>query len=207
MFKKLSYSILTLAFLPVALGFFILPVQASVEIGQPAPNFSAVDIHGKEFTLSEQAGKIVVLEWTNHECPFVKKHYEPNNMQSLQKTATENGVVWVTIVSSAVGKQGHMSAEDAVKLEQEVGAYATTRILDESGTIGQLYAAKTTPHMYVINTDGTLAYAGAIDDNPSPDSKTIEGSKNYVTAALDDLAAGRSVETPLTSPYGCSVKY
>ena len=128
-------------------------------------------------------------------------------MQSIQKSATENGVVWVSIVSSAPEKQGHMSAEEAQALVKEVGANATTRILDESGEIGKMYDAKTTPHMFVISPEGKLVYNGAIDDNPNPDPSSIAKSKNLVIAALDDLSAGRSVEIPRTAPYGCSVKY
>lgn len=207
MFKKVTYGLLALTFLPLGLGWFTLPVQASVEVGQMAPDFTATDIHGKEFKLSDQAGKIVVLEWSNPGCPFVKKHYESNNMQTLQQSATDKGVVWVSVVSSAKDKQGNMTAEEAVKYEESAGTHASARILDESGEIGKMYDAKTTPHMFVIGKDGKLAYAGAIDDNPSPDPKTIEGSKNYVMAAIDDLEAGRSVETSTTAPYGCSVKY
>ena len=207
MFKKIAYFTLALTFVPLALGWVSVPVHASVEIGKPAPNFTATDIHGKPFNLEDHKGKTVVLEWTNHQCPFVVKHYSTNNMQNTQKTATENGIVWVSIVSSAKGKQGNVSAEEAMTIENEAGAHATTRILDESGEIGKLYDAKTTPHMFVISAEGNLAYAGAIDDNPNPNPKSVEGSKNLVLAALDDLSAGRVVEIPRTAPYGCSVKY
>ena len=184
-----------------------MPVHAAVEVGEPAPSFTATDIHGNEFNLEDQQGKIVVLEWTNHLCPFVKKHYETNNMQNTQKTATDNGVIWVSIVSSAEGKQGYVSAQEALQIEQDAGAHATTRILDPSGEIGQLYGAQTTPHMFVISAEGNLIYAGAIDDKPGPNPDSVEGAKNLVLAALDDLSAGRAVETPRTAPYGCSVKY
>lgn len=207
MFKKITYLTLAFAFIPLALGWVSIPVQASVEIGEAAPNFTATDIHGNSFNLEDQKGKIVVLEWTNHLCPFVKKHYGTNNMQNTQKTATDNGVVWVSIVSSAEGKQGHVSAEKAIAIETEVGAHATTRILDASGEIGTLYAAKTTPHMFVISTKGNIAYTGAIDSNPSPNPKAVENATNLVLAALDDLSAGRVVKVPRTAPYGCSVKY
>lgn len=207
MFRKLSYFLLALSFVPVTLGWVTMPVHASVEVGQAAPDFTATDIHGKTFKLSDHKGKPVVLEWTNDQCPFVKKHYGTQNMQNTQKTATDNGAIWVSIVSSAPGKQGHMTAEDALKLEKEAGANATTRIMDESGEIGKLFAAKTTPHMFVISGEGLVAYAGAIDDNPNPDPKSVEGAKNFVLAALDDLAAKRPVETPVTVPYGCAVKY
>lgn len=208
MLKKLAYCLVALTMIPVTLGWVTLPVHASAaEVGKPAPDFTATDINGKEFKLSDQKGKIVVLEWTNHECPFVVKHYSTKNMQNTQKTATDKGVVWVSIVSSAPSKQGHMSAEDAVKLVTEQGANATTRIMDETGTIGKSYGAVTTPHMFVINAEGNLAYAGAIDDNASPDPATVEGAKNLVLAAIDDLSNGRAVETSVTAPYGCGVKY
>lgn len=181
--------------------------NAAAEIGKAAPEFKATDIYGNEFDLAAHKGKIVVLEWTNHQCPYVVKHYSTNNMQNTQKTATDKGVVWATIVSSAPGKQGHMSAEDAQALVTEKGAHATTRIMDESGEIGQMYGAKTTPHMFVIDKDGNLAYAGAIDDNNSHKPETVEGAKNYVLAAIDSLEAGEAVETPYTDSYGCGVKY
>ncbi len=186
---------------------FATSANAAVEVGKAAPTIKAVDIHGKEFDLNAQKGKTVVLEWTNHECPFVKKHYGTDNMQKAQKKATDNGVVWVTIVSSADGKQGNVTAEEAQKVIAEKGSYETTRILDPSGEIGKTYGAKTTPHMFVINAEGNIAYMGAIDDNSSFKPSTVEGAKNYVLAALDDLAAGHAVGTAQTEPYGCSVKY
>ncbi len=207
MFKKLTYALLTFAFVPFALGWVSVPVRAAVDVGKPAPNFTAIDIHGNEFNLEDQKGKIVVLEWTNHQCPFVVKHYETGNMQKTQKTATDNDVVWVSIVSSAPGKQGYVTPEEALKIEEEVGAHATTRILDSSGEIGKLYAAKTTPHMFVISAQGNIEYAGAIDDKPSPRHESVKDAKNLVLAALDALSTGRDVEVPLTTPYGCSVKY
>lgn len=207
MYKKLAYLTLALAFMPLAFGWVSIPVQASVDVGEPAPNFEIVDIHGETFKLEDHKGKTIVLEWTNHQCPFVVKHYSTNNMQETQKTATDNGVVWVTIVSSAPGKQGHVSPEEALEIEKEAGAHATTRLLDSDGEIGKLYAAKTTPHMFVISPEGNIAYKGAIDDNPSPSPQAVEGAQNLVLAALDDLAAGKAVQVSRTAPYGCSVKY
>ncbi len=207
MIKKLAYFAIALALMSLALVKVSEPVNASAEIGEMAPSFTATDINGEEFKLEDQKGKIVVLEWTNHLCPFVKKHYGSGNMQNIQKSATENGVVWVSIVSSAPEKQGHMSADDAQALVKDFGANATTRILDPSGEIGKMYDAKTTPHMFVISPEGKLVYNGAIDDNPNPNPASIESSKNLVMAALGDLSEGRSVEIPRTAPYGCSVKY
>lgn len=207
MVKRLTYGLLALAFVPLALGWASVPVKAAVEIGKPAPNFTATDINGNEFNLEDQKGKIVVLEWTNDGCPFVRKHYDTQNMQNTQKTATENGVVWVSIVSSAPGKQGYMTPEEAQQLVKDEGSHETARILDPTGEIGKMYSAKTTPHMFVISAQGNVEYAGAIDDNPSPNPKAVEGAENLVLAALDALSTGKNVEVPLTQPYGCSVKY
>lgn len=180
---------------------------AAPEIGQPAPDFEAADIDGNTFKLSDHKGKIVVLEWSNHECPFVVKHYGSGNMQKTQKETVEKGVEWVTIVSSAEGRQGNVSNEKAKEILEETGATVSAKILDASGEIGKLYDAKTTPHMFVIDTEGNLAYEGAIDNNASPNPATIEGAENYVTAAVDALLAGEEITTAQTKPYGCSVKY
>lgn len=192
----------TLALIP-----FSVTAHAAPEIGKPAPEFMANDTNGNHVMLSALKGKTVVLEWTNHECPFVKKHYNGGNMQALQKEATADGVVWVSIVSSAKGKEGNTTAEEANKIMVEQKAVPTHKILDESGAIGTLYGAKTTPHMFVIDKNGILAYAGAIDDKSSADPEDIKTAKNYVRAALADLKAGKPVETPATNPYGCGVKY
>ena len=181
--------------------------RAAAEVGQTAPDFEAVDTNGNDFKLSDHKGEIVVLEWTNHLCPFVVKHYDSGNMQATQKAAMDQGVKWITIVSSAPGKQGHVTAEEANTLVEEKGATISAKILDESGEIGKAYGAQTTPHMYVIDEEGTLVYAGAIDSNASPNPDTIEGATNYVLAALDSLKAGTEIETTQSQPYGCSVKY
>jgi peroxiredoxin len=207
MIKKFAYFAIAMAFISLAMVRVSVPVNASPAIGEMAPTFTATDIDGNEFDLEKQKGKIVVLEWTNHLCPFVRKHYGSGNMQKIQKSATDNDVVWVSIVSSAPEKQGNVTAEEAQAIVKDVGANATTRILDPSGEIGKMYDAKTTPHMFIISPEGKLVYNGAIDDNPNPDPSSIAKSKNLVLAALDDLSAGRSVEVPRTAPYGCSVKY
>jgi len=180
---------------------------AAPKVGAAAPDFTATDINGNPFKLSDHKGDIVVLEWTNADCPFVVKHYATGNMQKVQKETTEKGVKWISINSSAEGRQGNVTAEQAAKIIEEQGAYPTVKILDPSGELGKLYDAKTTPHMYVINAEGTLAYAGAIDNNASPNPKTVEGADNYITAAVDELIAGKDLTTPQTQPYGCSVKY
>lgn len=182
-------------------------LQAAPEVGKPAPDFTAKDSNGKEHKLSDYKGKFVVLEWLNHGCPFVVKHYSSGNMQNLQKEYTDKGVVWLSIVSSAPGAQGHMSPEETNKKKEEVNSSATAIIIDEEGTVGRLYDAKTTPEMFIINPDGVLIYAGAIDDKKSTDPADIATSKNYVKAALDEAMAGKEVSTPKTKSYGCSVKY
>jgi peroxiredoxin len=182
-------------------------VRASVEIDKPAPGFTLEDSHGRPHSLSDYAGKIVVLEWLNHSCPFVRKHYGTNNMQSLQKTYTERGVVWLSINSSAPGKQGHCTPEKANELSAEHGAAPTAVLLDTDGIVGRLYGARTTPHMFVIDREGSLVYNGAIDDRPSVDPSDVEGATNYVAAALVAVLAGESPEVKTSKPYGCSVKY
>ncbi|MEO1474854.1 MAG: redoxin domain-containing protein, partial [Pseudomonadota bacterium] len=164
---------------------------------------------GETVSLSDFAGQTVVLEWTNHGCPFVQKHYDETykNMQGLQTAAADDGVVWLSVISSAPGKQGHVSPEEANELTTSRGAAPSAVIIDESGDIGRLYDAKTTPHMYIITGDGTLAYQGAIDSIKSARVSDIPEADNYVTAALDAVAAGEAVETAQTRPYGCSVKY
>lgn len=191
----------------LTLGLLAMPAYAAPTVGEAAPDFTATDVHGKTFKLSDHKGKIVVLEWTNNGCPFVKKHYDSGNMQALQKEARADGVEWITLISSAPGRQGHVSDEEALKIASDAGATPTTIIRDESGGIGHMYEAKTTPHMFVINTEGVLVYDGAIDDNSSPRASTIEGANNYVRAALTSLKDGTPVETGKTQPYGCGVKY
>lgn len=198
---------LILASLAVLAVIGFNPAQAA-EPGKAAPEIEATDIDGNAFKLSDHKGKIVVLEWTNHQCPFVIKHYDSGNMQKLQKEAQAmENVEWVTIVSSAPGKQGHVSPTEAREILEEANAMVTTKILDTDGLIGRAYGAKTTPHMFVVNAEGAIAYAGAIDDNSSPRQSAIPDSKNFVKAALNDLTAGNEVQIASSAPYGCSVKY
>ena len=181
--------------------------HADAKVGQPAPDFTLTDCSGKSVSLSDFKGKTVVLEWVNHGCPFVVKHYGAGNMQKLQADATAKGAVWLSICSSAPGKQGHMSAADAEKKCTEVESAATAYLIDESGEVGKKYGAKRTPEMYVVNAEGILVYHGAIDDKPSTDPGDIASSKNFVAAALGETLAGKPVTTPQTEAYGCSVKY
>lgn len=175
--------------------------------GQPAPAFDVKDANGKSQTLAGLKGKWVVLEWTNKDCPYVKKHYSSKNMQGLQKSYTGKGVTWFTVISSKKGEQGNLAPADALKVAKENGSSSTAVLIDESGAMGKAYGAKTTPHMFVINPEGTVVYAGGIDDNDSANPAVIAKSKNYVSAALDAAMTGKPVETASARPYGCSVKY
>ena len=183
------------------------PAAAAPVIGQPAPAFTALDADGRTRSLSEFRGKTVVLEWTNAGCPYVQKHYKSGAMQALQKRAVADGVVWLTVISSAPGKQGHVAGADAKAWKASNNAGFTALLLDPAGKVGKAYDARTTPHMYVVDKAGKLAYMGGIDDKPTADPSSLRGAKNYVTAALADIKAGRPVATAVSKPYGCSVKY
>lgn len=178
--------------------------------GEAAPGFTdMVTASGETISLSDFANQTVVLEWTNHDCPFVKKHYaEPvKNMQSLQTGATEDDIVWIQVISSAPGKQGYLEADGAMAKNSERASAPSYTVLDPSGDMGRSYDAKTTPHMYVIDGAGTLAYQGAIDSIRSAKVSDIAVATNYVTAALTAVAAGATPEVSSATPYGCSVKY
>ena len=193
----------------LAPGGIALPRLAwgAAKVGEPAPTFTLNATTGKAVSLADQRGKLVVLEWTNHECPYVRKHYETGNMQSLQKEATAQGVVWLTVISSAPGTQGHVSAKEADELTESRKASPTAVLFDPAGSVGKAYGATNTPHMYVVDRAGTLMYAGAIDDRPSTRKSDVPGANNYVRAALQAVAAGQPVKTPVTRAYGCTVKY
>ena len=186
---------------------------AGAEIGKPAPEFSLAGVDGKTHSLKDYRGSLVVLEWINYDCPFVKKHYGAKNMQSLQekyasgKIKRDPKIAWLSINSSAPKKQGHYQAEEWKKLNEKNGSSATATLLDPDGKVGKAYGAATTPHMFIIDAKGNLVYAGAIDDRPTPDPRDILKAKNYVAAALDEMLAGKPVSTPVTTAYGCSVKY
>ena len=198
-----------------AVAYFIVDLAALIvaasahgaTAGQPAPAFSATDSTGKPESLAQYRGKYVVLEWTNRDCPYTRKHYESGNMQKLQQQWTAKGVVWLTILSSAPGEQGYLTAEQENAQVARAGAHPTAAILDPHGEIGRLYGAKTTPHMFVIDPEGKIIYAGAIDDKPSTDRADVASATNYVSAALQSALAGQRVAVSSTRPYGCSVKY
>lgn len=179
----------------------------AAEVGRLAPDFTLTDINGLTHKLSDYRGKTVVLEWVNQECPFVVKHYESGNMPATQRAATTSGVVWLTINSGRPGAQGDFDPVQVDKWQERTGAAYTAYFRDQSGTVGHLYAARTTPHMYVITAEGVLVYEGAIDSIRSANRADIAKAENYVNSALAAIRAGQAVKTPYSQPYGCSVKY
>lgn len=187
----------------------IVPPQPSIAqvVSRAAPDFTLTDSNGRSVRLADFRGRTVVLEWNNPECPFVRKHYGSGNMQRTQAAAARDGVVWLTINSGAPGNQGHMDAAGARSFLASSGARPAHYLLDPAGQVGRAYGARTTPHMYIVNAAGTLVYAGAIDDRPTPNPADIEGARNHVLAALAELKAGRPVSVATSRPYGCSVKY
>jgi peroxiredoxin len=180
---------------------------ADPKIGAPAPAFSLTDMDGKNRSLAEFKGKYVVLEWINHGCPFIRKHYDSGNMQGLQKETAAKGVAWLSICSSAPGREGSMTPGEWKKTTAEQGAAPTAVLLDPDGGVGRLYGAKTTPHMFIVDPAGVLIYKGAIDDKPTTDVEDVKGATNYVRQALAEAMAGKPVSAPETRAYGCSVKY
>jgi hypothetical protein len=180
---------------------------AAAKVGESAPDFTATASNGKTFRLADYRGKYVVLEWHNNGCPYVGKHYRSGNMQRLQKEWTAKGVVWFTILSSAPGQQGYVTAGEENSYLAKMQAAPTAALLDPTGEIGHLYDAKTSPQMVVINPLGVVIYDGAIDDKPTTDLSDVPGATNYVSLALEQSMAGKQVQTSATRPYGCSVKY
>ena len=187
--------------------FLFVAAALAARVGDAAPDFTATDSNGKAHRLADSKGKYVVLEWHNQGCPYTRKHYTSGNMQRLQKEWTVKGVVWYTVISSAPGTQGYVTAAEENDYLKKMNAAPTAVLLDPDGALGHLYAAKTTPHMYIIDPNGVLIYNGAIDDHPTSDASDIPSSKNYVSTALEEAMSGRKVTDAATRPYGCSVKY
>ena len=179
----------------------------AARVGEPAPAFTATDSNGQVHKLSEYQGKFVVLEWTNRGCPYTQKHYNSGNMQRLQREWTGRGVVWLTIISSAQGMQGYVTASEENTYLKQANAAPTAVLLDPAGTLGHLYDAKTTPHIFIINPKGELIYNGAIENRPTTDLADVNGAKSYVSIALEEATSGKPVSIPTSRPYGCSVKY
>ena len=207
--KYLFFSVLPIALVAVALlgGSSTSTSPSDATVGESAPEFTLEGTDGQTYTLSDLEGKYVVLEWLNFGCPYVGKHYGSGNMQRLQEEYTEQGVVWLSIVSSAPGTQGYYPPEEMNAQNEKRGGNQTAILMDPTGEVGHQYGARTTPHMYVINPEGTLIYKGGIDDKPTTDEADIEGATNYVRAALDQAMNGEEVSVKTAPPYGCSVKY
>jgi peroxiredoxin len=203
----MSFSRRTAIALAAAAALVAPAASAKPVLGQAAPAFAVADADGRTRSLADFRGKTVVLEWTNNGCPYVQKHYNSGHMQGLQKQATAEGVVWLTVISSAPGFQGYLTGPQAKAWKAKAGAHSSDVLLDPSGVMGRAYGARATPHMFVIDRAGTLVYMGGIDDQPTTDPDSLKVAKNYVTAALADVKAGRPVATAVTRPYGCSVKY
>ena len=193
----------------LALGLFTVAagVRTAPDVGKPAPAVKLPDARGKEHSLEQYRGKWVVLEWSNYGCPYVQKHYRTNNIPAQQKKWRDKGVVWLSIVSSAPGEQGHYEAAAMDAESKKMGSNATAVLLDPAGTVGRAYNAMTTPHMFVIDPRGTLVYMGGIDDVPSPRDGDLARAKQFVDAALEEATSGKPVSTPTSRPYGCNVKY
>jgi peroxiredoxin len=191
----------------LVLGLLAGPACAVGVVGQAAPAFSGIDSSGKTVSLGDFKGKTVVLEWVNPSCPYVRKHYDSANMQSTQKGATAQGVVWLSVNSTHPGHGEHRKPAEMAAWTKQQGATPTHTLMDGNGAIGRAYGARTTPHLYIVDAQGKLAYAGGIDDKPSAHPADVKTAKNFVNAALADLAAGRPVAQASTRAYGCSVKY
>jgi hypothetical protein len=183
------------------------PPAMDATVGEPAPDFTLQGTDGETYTLSDLQGQFVVLEWLNFGCPYVQKHYGSGNMQALQEKYTEQDVVWLSVVSSAEGKQGYYPPAEMNAKNAEHGGQQTAILMDTSGEVGRMYGARTTPHMYIVNPEGTLIYKGGIDDKPTTDEADIEPATNYVAMALDAALNGEAVPVEAAPPYGCSVKY
>lgn len=199
--------ILLLALMILSLSFMNASDSPKAEIDKSAPNFTLMDSYGKPHKLSDYKGKYVVLEWINYGCPFVKKHYDSKNMQSLQKEYTAKGVIWLSICSSAEGKEGNYSNEEINKRSKEYGLASNAYLIDASGNVGKMYGAKSTPHMFIVDPNGNLVFAGGIDDKTTPDIEDIKIAKNFIKVNLDAALAGKPLPIKTSKPYGCSVKY
>lgn len=182
-------------------------IAPDASVGEKAPAFEVMGADGEMHSLADYEGKYVILEWLNHGCPYIRKHYDGENMQALQEKYTDQGVVWLSVISSAPGTQGYMQADEALASIEENGAAPTEILLDPEGTLGKKYDARVTPHMFIIDPSGTVRYNGAIDDKPTPAASSLETAHNYIDAAMNSLMNGEEVQVKSNTPYGCSVKY
>lgn len=195
-------------FLGAVIGAMICSATAwAAEPGDAAPAFTVKNVKGEEVTLAKQKGKVVVLEWVNYECPFVKKHYGSGNLPKLQEKYTGKDVVWITVASGAEGEQGYLPAKELAARSEKEGNKASQIVLDTDGVVGKAYGAKTTPQLVVIDKEGKVAYNGAIDSKATTEAADIASADSYISAALDSVLAGKTVDKAKTQPYGCGVKY
>jgi len=197
--------------LPALLLFLVMgsghAFSRSASLDESAPDFTLTASNGKQYSLSDFKGKWVVLEWVNFQCPFVRKHYGSGNMPSLQKEYTGKGVVWLSICSSCPGSEGYFEGNDLQSEIKDHDSHATAYLIDAEGTVGRMYQAKTTPHMFVISPQGVLVYAGGIDNIASTNRSDITRATNYVRQVLDEGMSGKEITVKASRPYGCSVKY
>lgn len=207
MINKLYITAVVIIAVLVAINMTVVNERTSAVVGESAPLFEVMDAYGNTHSLSDYEGKFVVLEWLNHDCPFVRKHYDGGNMQKLQEKYTEQGVIWLSVISSVPGTQGHLEAEEAQAITKEKNASPTAVLLDTDSIMGRAYDARVTPHMYIINPEGTLLYNGAIDDKPTARLRDLDGAFNYVEAAMASAMNGEEIEIKTNTPYGCTVKY
>jgi hypothetical protein len=206
--KPIMYKKATVGIIIVGLALGLTDASAApLKTGDEAPGFTLTDTRGDAVELAGFKGKVVVLEWTNYDCPFVRKHYGTQNMQALQRKWIDQGAIWLSICSSAPAKQGYLAADEWNRRIAEQGSAATAVLLDPDGRVGRLYGAERTPHLFVIGPEGAVQYQGALDDNPSIKPEAVKGARNYVAEAVDALLAGKPVPVAETRPYGCTVKY
>ncbi|HSP42088.1 MAG TPA: thioredoxin family protein [Luteolibacter sp.] len=193
--------------IPTIAGAFALITAHAAEIGQAAPDFSVKNVKGETVSLADFKDKVVVIEWINYGCPFVKKHYDSGNMPALQEKYTAKDVVWLTVNSAAEGKQGYHAPAEMAEIATKHGNKASHFLMDTDGKMGKAYDAKVTPHMYIIHKDGKLVYNGAIDSNPSAKTEDVATADKWFADALDAVLAGKEVSNAKNKPYGCGVKY
>lgn len=198
----LRRALFTLSLLTLAAAAHAVPA-----VGQPAPDFTLKDAAARTVRLSDYRGKVVVLEWTNPGCPYVRKHYDSGNMASTQQDAASKGAVWLSINSTEKGHWDYLEPAKVVAWQQERKVRPTATLMDEEGVAGRAWGARTTPHMYIVDAQGRLVYAGGIDSIASSSQADVARAVNYVKQGLAEIAAGKPVSAPTTRPYGCSIKY
>jgi hypothetical protein len=206
--NRRSAILMTLASLGALSSMRLLAAaEGSASVGKPAPRFKVADAENRVRQLSDFAGKAVVLEWTSPSCPFVRAQYQSGVMQELQRAATKQGVAWLSVLSTHPSRRDYLPPEKALALHRGRGAASTALLIDSDGAVGKAYGAVVTPHIFIVGAESTLVYAGGTGDTPTMDSKEVRTSRNFIREALADLAAGRKVATPSSTPFGCTIAY